>query len=81
MIDGINVYLMSKVPVRPCCTQNEDGSHSIFINANLSSEEQRKAYKHELTHIMNDDFREGNVQDIEKSAHEQNPPQRTGLLT
>ena len=81
MIDsyGNNVFLMSKFPVRACCTKNEDGTHSIFINAGLSYKEQLKSYRHELAHIRNDDFREGNVQDIEKSVHEQNPPQRTGL--
>jgi len=78
---GNNVFLMSKFPVRACCTKNEDGTHSIFINAGLSYKEQLKAYRHELAKIRKDDFREGNVQDIEMSAHEQNPPQRTGLLT
>ena len=67
MIDsfGNNVFFMNKFPVRACCTRNEDGTHTIFINANLSHKEQRKAYRHELTHIRNGDFEEGNVQDIE----------------
>lgn len=40
-------------------TPNDDGSFSVYINANLSLERQRKALKHELDHIENDDFYNG----------------------
>lgn len=30
--------------------------YNIYINAGLSSEEQQKTIKHELTHIKRDDF-------------------------
>lgn len=30
--------------------------YSVYINAGLSSEEQQKAIKHELTHIKREDF-------------------------
>lgn len=40
-------------------TPNDDGTFSVYINANLSLERQRKALKHELDHIENDDFYNG----------------------
>lgn len=71
MIDdfGNNVFLMSRFPVRACVTKNEDGTHTIFINANLSFKEQCKAYHHELRHIINNDFEKTNVQEIESETH------------
>ena len=38
---------------------NDDGSFSVYINANLSQERKKKALKHELDHIENDDFYNG----------------------
>ena len=35
---------------------NDDGTFSIYINARLSTDQQRKALDHELDHIRNDDF-------------------------
>lgn len=35
---------------------DEDGYANIYINAHLSLEGQRKALKHELAHLKNDDF-------------------------
>ena len=35
---------------------NEDGTFSIYINADLSELEQREALDHELDHILNNDF-------------------------
>ncbi len=50
--------------VTPCI----DG-YTIYINANLSLEEQYKAYHHAMWHIQNDDFSKDNVQEIETDAH------------
>lgn len=71
MIDsyGNNVFFMNKFPVKACCTRNEDGSHSIFINAMLSHEGRIRAYNHELKHILNNDFDKDNIQEIEHDAH------------
>lgn len=44
---------------------NEDGSYTILINAGLNYESQLKAYEHAMSHITNDDFLKGNVQEIE----------------
>lgn len=40
-------------------TPNEDGTFSIFINARLSLERQRKALDHELKHLEDNDFYNG----------------------
>jgi len=44
---------------------SEDGFCNVYINARLSDYEQRKAVKHELTHIFRDDLYAD-----EKSIHE-----------
>ena len=71
MIDdyGNNVFFINNLPVKGSCTENEDGSHSIFIRAQLSDETKRKVYLHELKHIINDDFSKADVQEIEYEAH------------
>lgn len=50
-------------------TQNEDGSYSIFIDAHLSPQGQKKAYEHALEHIQGLDFEKQSVQEIELQAH------------
>lgn len=53
------------------CNPNPDGSYTIFINAKLSVEMQRKVYLHELKHIKNNDFEKYNVDKIEYYAHKE----------
>lgn len=50
---------------------NPDGSYSIFINAKLSYEMQRRVYIHELKHILNKDFEKSDVNQIEYYAHKE----------
>lgn len=71
MIDdlGNNVIFINKFPIRGACTENEDGSYTIFINAQLSTEQQLEVYLHELRHINNHDFQRHDVQEIEFEAH------------
>lgn len=71
MIDeyGNNVFLINKLTVPSAVTINEDGSFTIFINAQLSHEKQKKCYLHELHHILNNDFERYDVQEIECFAH------------
>lgn len=38
---------------------NDDGSFSVYINANLSQQRQKEALDHELKHIAEDDFYRG----------------------
>lgn len=37
-------------------TPNDDGTFTIYLNANLNRERQMKAFRHELAHIANGDF-------------------------
>ncbi len=37
-------------------TPNEDGSHTVFLNARHTAEKNREAYKHAVDHIRNNDF-------------------------
>lgn len=70
----INVVFMNmSTKIHEAVTPNEDGSFTVFINARLSADAQRKAYLHALTHIRNDDFRECDVNMAEYEAH------KTGL--
>ena len=48
---------------------NEDGSYTIFIEASLSREEQKKAFNHAMKHILEDDFAKDDINKIEKAAH------------
>lgn len=37
-------------------TPNDDGTFSIYLNANNPEDKQIKSYEHEVRHIINDDF-------------------------
>lgn len=49
---------------------NADDSYTIFIDAKLSEEKQKKVFMHEMKHIQENDFSKDNVQEIETSAHD-----------
>lgn len=42
--------------IKECVTPNEDGSYTIFIEADLCREEQQKVFLHAMRHILNGDF-------------------------
>lgn len=48
---------------------NSDGSVTVFLNSRDSREQQVKAYRHEIDHIVKKDFEKSDVQDIEYEAH------------
>lgn len=57
------------ISVHGVTAKDEDEFYNIYINANQSSEVQREAVKHELTHIERDDFDKydlplGDVEDL-----------------
>lgn len=56
-------------------TPNSDGTYTVFLNARLSYQQQVSAYRHALSHIVNDDFSKGDVQQIESAAH--NMPEKS----
>lgn len=50
--------------------KNEDDSFTIVINTRIGSAEQRKAFAHELKHIIDDDLSSDQfVDNIEKTTH------------
>jgi hypothetical protein len=55
--------------VRESVVENEDGSYTIFIDASLSREMQKEAFKHAMVHIMGDDFTKDDINKIELQAH------------
>ena len=50
-------------------SENEDGSYTVIINANMASNKVREAYDHALRHINGGDFEKADVQEIEHEAH------------
>ena len=51
--------------IRACITPNEDGTHTIFVNAKLSTYQQAKAVRHELDHFYDNDFNKADVKEAE----------------
>lgn len=68
MID-YQVRLDVPIRTRAAVCINEDDSFTIFINPALSVYEQRRAFLHEMRHILNDDFYKSDVNLIESEAH------------
>lgn len=58
LTDGdFHVYLLPfDGDVEGCVTMDENCFYSIYINSNLPPDRQRKVLKHELNHILNNDF-------------------------
>lgn len=45
----------------------EDDSFNIYINSRLSDDQKRKALKHEIDHIENDDFyNDKTIEEVER---------------
>ena len=55
--------------VKETIVKNEDDSYTIFIDASLSSVEQRNAFKHAMKHIIGNDFDKEDADNIEYDAH------------
>lgn len=45
--------------------------YTIYIDSELDGESKRQVYQHELQHIRQGDFSEGDVQEIELRTHEE----------
>ena len=58
MYEGEVVVTLHDFPpsVQGALSIDNDGTPCIHLNANLSLEAQRKAYDHEMSHLVNDDF-------------------------
>ena len=45
---------------------NDDATYSIYVNARTSYDQQRRAYRHELNHVIRDDFyNERDIKEVE----------------
>ena len=66
----INVILLDNACGVPGSVRhNADDSFSIFIDAKLNLEKQQEVFKHELNHILMNDFSKSDVNKIELQAH------------
>ena len=66
----INLQLVDlNTKIGEIVTENEDGSYTVVINSRQASNKQEEAKLHAFEHIVNDDLKEGNVQEIEARAH------------
>lgn len=55
--------------VRAFTIPDSQGCYNIYINENLSGEQQQKSLEHEKRHILNDDFiKDDAAGDIERMA-------------
>ena len=67
----VNVVLLDNAcGIKGSVIHNKDDSYTVFIDANLSYEEQQEVCRHEMRHILNCDFEKCNVNNIEFNAHE-----------
>lgn len=58
--------------VKAFTMENEDGTYVICVNAKLTREQQMLSYRHELSHIINNDFEsEENADDLESLRHKE----------
>lgn len=70
MYDNYTIRLLDlPCSVKAMVALDEDGYYNIYVNSRLSREEQRKATKHELNHMQEDDFySHADIRDIENRA-------------
>lgn len=66
----INIVLLEKsCGVPGSVWHNSDDSYTIFIDASLTKEHQKRIFEHEINHIINNDFDKECAQEIEYEAH------------
>ena len=69
MIDGEYIVRMVNLPgdIGGAVRLSEDGFANIYINDQLSPSARRKAFRHEVRHIANNDFyNESAIRDVEQ---------------
>ena len=49
-------YIPLPLSVRAFTLPDAQGNYNVYINCDLSAEQQRKSLEHEALHIANDDF-------------------------
>ena len=61
--------VLCDIPSPEVVTRNEDDSYTVFINKNLTFENQQEAFAHALHHIYQEDFYKENACQVEFEAH------------
>ena len=65
-MDYIVRYIILPITVKGVTVMDCDGFYNIYINANLSSEEQKRTIAHEMEHIARGDFfNYGTLEEVE----------------
>lgn len=59
------VLLEEAYGIPRCVRHNSDDSYTIFIDSSLNYEKQHEVFRHEMRHILGNDFSESDVQMIE----------------
>lgn len=64
------IEVQADYPFREGVVYNaEEDVYTIVLNYELSPERKKKAFRHAMHHIMQEDFFKYDVQDIERTAH------------
>lgn len=53
------------------CSDDGEGRYTVLINADLTAEEQMKAFLHEMCHVWNNDHKRESVAEIEQGVQEE----------
>lgn len=56
--------------IRAFTVPDVDGDYDIIINADLCDAAKLRAFRHEITHIVNDDFSHESADEVEIKRHE-----------
>ena len=73
MIEGINIGFLEHAPAgfHGMVVKNDDGFYTILLDPNDTYERRLQTVRHELEHILNDDFSKSDIQLIEAEAHKE----------
>lgn len=73
MIEGINIGFLEHAPAgfHGMVVKNDDGFYTILLDPNDTYERRLQTVRHELEHILNDDFNKSDIQLIEAEAHKE----------
>lgn len=67
--DDVFVCIYSLPGINEVVRQNEDGSYTILISEALQKVKQLEALNHAIRHIVREDWNGGDVNEIERKAH------------
>ena len=71
MIEVVNIGYLEHAPAsfHGMVVKDDDGFYTILLDPNDTYEQRLRTFRHELEHILNDDFAKLDVQEIEAIAH------------